>query len=79
VGDRRAIGLMRRALEIAPYEPAAQYSLAEAGMLLWNEMNPDLQAKFKAMIAQAMKVAATRSVIKELAKENKWSSVLATL
>ena len=35
-GDRRAIALMRRALELAPYEPAAQYALAETGCCFWD-------------------------------------------
>ena len=78
-GDRRAVALMRRALELAPYEPAAQYPLAETGMLFWDELDPDLKEAFKAMIARAMKDSATRAAIANLARMNKWSSVLETL
>lgn len=77
--DRRAIDLLRDALKIAPYEPAAQYPMAESGMMLWDELDPGLKKAFKEMIRHAITVSEMNVPISELAREYGWSSVLKTL
>lgn len=77
--DRRAVPLMQRALALAPYEPVAQYNIAEVGMRFWSELDPDLRESFKSMLRRALKKPEIASGIRTIAKRNRWTDVLATL
>lgn len=61
--------LMRRALEVAPYEPVVQYHLAAIGMQFWDELDPHLKEGLEKTLVHAMGNYQVAAQIRKLAKQ----------
>lgn len=65
-----ALVLMRRALDVAPFEPTAQYNSAAVGLRLFEELEGPMQESFNRTLAHALKNRKLDRAIEKLALQH---------
>lgn len=77
--DPLAVPVLKRALELAPYEPVAQYHLSGAGLRYWDELDAPVKRSFQKMLSHAMANAKLAGNIRKMARNQGRVDVLDAL
>ena len=77
--EPRAVALMRRAMDVAPFEPLVEYYLADVGLQLFDHLDESMRQPFRQMLAHAMNNYQLAPRVKKLANQYGHSELLSHL
>ncbi|MGA8260842.1 MAG: hypothetical protein WB783_11560 [Arenicellales bacterium] len=65
-----AVTLMRRAMDVAPFEPLVEYELADVGLQVYDGLDEPMKRSFERMLAHAMQNYRLAPKIKRMARDD---------
>jgi hypothetical protein len=78
-GDPLSISVMRRAMDVAPYEPIVQYHVAEVGVRNWDRLDAETRRGLEMVVTHALRQEKISLAVRDVARRHNWMETLESL